>query len=184
VWEASDEALLAGYATGDRDAGLAFVRRFQAKVFGLVLLITRNPHDAEDAAQEAFIRTWRYASSYDARRGTVSAWVLGIARNVALDRIRIVQRRPENLFPELPPEQLLEQVAASDLAEQSSDVAAVLAAVRSLPPEQREAIAATTLLGLSGREISEATGAPLGTVKTRIRLGLRKVRDELGVHAE
>jgi RNA polymerase sigma factor (sigma-70 family) len=184
VWDASDEALLAGYATGDPAAGLAFVRRFQARIYGLVLMITHDPHDAEDAAQEAFLRAWRYASSYDPRRGAVSAWLLKIARNVALDRVRVRQRRPEQLLDELSSELLIERVMTDESVEHHSDVARIAAALRSLPPDQRDAVVATTMLGLSGREISEATRTPLGTVKTRIRLGLRKVRDELGVHAE
>ena len=86
MWNASDEALVAGLAAGDRDAALVLVRRFQARVFGLALSITRDRSNAEDAAQEAFVKAWRYAASYDPRRGPVAAWLLTIARNAALDQ--------------------------------------------------------------------------------------------------
>src|SRR4051794_18951705 len=90
----SDEALLAGLATGDRDATAGFVRRFQSRVYGLALSILGDAHAAEDIAQETFVRAWRHASSYDARRGQVSSWLLTIARNLALDRARLTRARP------------------------------------------------------------------------------------------
>ena len=95
MWDASDEALLAGYASGDPDAASVFVHRFQSKAVGLALAITGDRVDAEEVAQDAFVRAWRYAGSYDPRRGAVSAWLLGIVRNVALDRIRVSSRRRE-----------------------------------------------------------------------------------------
>jgi hypothetical protein len=70
----SDEALLTGFATGDRDAAAGFVRRFQTGVYGLAVTILGDPEAAEDVAQETFVRAWRHASSYDARRGAVSSW--------------------------------------------------------------------------------------------------------------
>ena len=89
MWAASDEALLAGYATGDPDAAAVFVERFESKVVGLALAITRDRVDAEEVAQDAVVRAWRYAASYDPRRGSVPGWLLGIVRNVALDRLRV-----------------------------------------------------------------------------------------------
>src|SRR5215471_1154460 len=92
VWTVSDEALLAGMAAGDRDAAAAFVGRFQRRVYGIALTITADPRLAEDAAQEAFVRSWRHAAAYDARRGSVASWLLTIARNAAIDLARV--RRP------------------------------------------------------------------------------------------
>src|SRR5262245_40470754 len=92
--EASDEALLAGLATGDRDAAAAFVRRFQRRVYGLALTILRDRAAAEDAAQEAFVRAWRHAETYAPRRGRVLTWLLAIARNVAIDVMRVKQTEP------------------------------------------------------------------------------------------
>jgi RNA polymerase sigma factor (sigma-70 family) len=95
----SDEALLAGLAAGDRGASAAFVRRFQRRAYGLARTIVGDSATAEDVAQEAFVRAWRYAASCDARRGTVLTWLLTIVRNVAVDQLRLM--RPEPLDPEL-----------------------------------------------------------------------------------
>jgi RNA polymerase sigma-70 factor (ECF subfamily) len=185
MWDASDEALLAGYATGDRDAATVFVRRFQSKVTGLARLITRDSGDAEEVAQDAFVRAWRYAASYDPRRGAVVGWLLGITRNVALDRVRVTERRPPEVAAD-PPLDLPADVAddIGDAVSRRDDVARVAVSLRSLPDEQRQALVAVTLLGLTTREHADAVGVPLGTAKTRVRLGLRKLRDRMGVLAE
>jgi RNA polymerase sigma factor (sigma-70 family) len=181
VWEVSDEALLAGYATGDPDAATVFVRRFQTRMIGLALVITRDRVDAEEVAQDAFVRAWRYAASYDARRGSVKSWLLGIVRNVALDRVRLASNRHEQLFRELPSTFWTDvHPDTADTIGERDAVARIVASLQVLPVEQRETLLAVTLYGLSGREASEALNVPLGTVKTRIRLGLRKVRDHLG----
>jgi RNA polymerase sigma factor (sigma-70 family) len=85
----SDEALLAGLASGNPDDAAAFVRRFQSRVYGLALTMLHDPALADDVAQEAFVRAWRHAATYDARRGRVSSWLLTITRNLAIDRARI-----------------------------------------------------------------------------------------------
>jgi RNA polymerase sigma-70 factor (ECF subfamily) len=186
MWNASDEALLAGYATGDPDAAAVFVRRFQSRVVGLALLITRDQADAEEVAQDAFVRAWRYAASYDPRRGAVGGWLLGITRNVALDRVRVAdRRRPLQLVADPPFDALIDPVDdAGDAAGRRDELARVAVSLRGLPVEQRQALVSVTLLGLSAREYAEGAGVPLGTAKTRIRLGLRKLRERLGVVAE
>ena len=187
MWHASDEALLAGYATGAPEAAAVFVRRFQARVVGLALLITRDQADAEEVAQDAFVRAWRYAASYDPRRGPVSGWLLGITRNVALDRVRLADRRPWRSLAEPARDRLADPPDEGDdlaaAAGRRDELARVADSLRTLPDEQREALVAVTLLGLSAREYAEGAGVPLGTAKTRIRLGLRKLRDRLGVRA-
>ncbi len=90
--EVPDEALLSGMAVGDDRAGVAFVRRYQRRVFGLALAIVGDSPQAEDIAQEALIRVWRHSQIFDARRGSVAAWVLTITRNLALDTLRSQQR--------------------------------------------------------------------------------------------
>src|SRR5688572_23221007 len=95
----SDEALLSGLAAGDAGAATAFTRRFQARVYGLVVTIVRDEGTAEDVAQETFVRAWRHARTYDPRRGRVSTWLLTIARNLAIDVIRV--RRVEPLDPDV-----------------------------------------------------------------------------------
>ena len=81
----SDEALLFGLAAGDADAATAFIRRFQARVYGLVLTIVRDERMAEDVAQATFVRAWKHARTFDPRRGRVATWLLAIARNLAID---------------------------------------------------------------------------------------------------
>src|SRR5947208_15124856 len=98
MWEASNEALLAGFVTGDPDAAAAFIRRFQRRVFGLARSIVSDPSLAEDVAQEAFVRAWRHAPNYDARRASVPTWLLVITRNLAIDAVRL--NRPDPVAPE------------------------------------------------------------------------------------
>jgi len=99
MWEASNEALLAGFATGDSDAAAAFIRRFQRRVFGLARSIVGDGALAEDIAQEAFVRAWRHGLTYDPRRGSVPTWLLTITRNLAIDAVRL--RRPQPVDPEV-----------------------------------------------------------------------------------
>src|SRR3954452_9810664 len=89
VWPSSDEALLAGLAAGDSDAAAAFVRRLQGRVYGLAVTILGDRGAAEDVAQEAFVRAWRHATTYDPRRGAVSPWLLANPRNPAIGRPRV-----------------------------------------------------------------------------------------------
>jgi RNA polymerase sigma factor (sigma-70 family) len=173
VWSASDEALVAGLAGGDRDAALVLIRRFQSRVFGLALTITRDRGTAEEAAQDTFLKAWRYAASYDPRRGPVAAWLLSIARNAALDQARGRGRRRD--LPEAEP---VDDLAGADGIDSPYEELAPLAtAVRALPDEQRAVLMAAVYHGLTVREISEAWHLPLGTVKTRLRLALAKLRD-------
>jgi RNA polymerase sigma-70 factor (ECF subfamily) len=179
----SDEALLAGLTFGDPEAGRAFVQRFQSRVFGLALAIGRDPALAEDIAQEAFLRAWRHGPSYDPRRGTVTAWLLRITRNLAIDALRL--RRAEVMDPDA-----LAALAApadvdverSALTSEAAD--AVRRALADLPEEQRRALLLAAYFGRTAEEISRSEGIPLGTAKTRIRLGLRRVRAMLPAPAE
>jgi RNA polymerase sigma factor (sigma-70 family) len=175
MWNASDEALVAGLVAGDRDAALVLVRRYQARVFGLALSITRDRGSAEEAAQDTFLKAWRYAASYDARRGPVAAWLLTIARNAALDHARARSRRLDQV--DLDGD--VEIVGTDGIDCPYEQLAPLADAVRALPDEQRAVVMATVFRGLTAREISEAWQLPLGTVKTRLRLALFKLRDRV-----
>jgi RNA polymerase sigma-70 factor (ECF subfamily) len=180
MWNASDEALIAGLAAGDTDAALVFIRRFQGRVYGLALSIVRDRNAAEEVAQDTFVRAWRYAASYDPVRGAAAAWLLGIARNAALDHVRASARRRDRQASE--PIDELERLI--DLSGPASDdpheaLSPVAGALRALPAEQRDALMAAAYYGFTAREISEAWGVPLGTVKTRLRLAVHRLRDEL-----
>src|SRR5256885_16983767 len=92
VWRVTDEALLAGFAVGDPEAAETFIARFQRRVYGVALAITRDARFAEDVAQEAFVRAWRHAETFDPRRGSVATWLIVIARNLAVDAMRTQPR--------------------------------------------------------------------------------------------
>jgi RNA polymerase sigma factor (sigma-70 family) len=161
-----------------------FVRRFQRRAYGLARTIVGDRGTAEDVAQEAFVRAWRYAGSYDARRGTVLTWLLTIVRNVAVDRVRL--RQPEPLDPELLASklQLHDPRAARD--EQSGVVERehLRRALGNLPHEQRRALLLASYLGRTAAEIAELEAIPLGTAKTRIRTAMKRLRDVLEVADE
>jgi len=178
--ESSDEALLAGLAAGDRESAAAFVRRFQRRAYGLARTILGDPHAAEDAAQEAFVRAWRYAESYDARRGQVLTWFLRIVRNVAIDRARL--KGNETPDPELLASRLqLEARHAEDEYAPIDERSHLRDALAVLPPEQRRAVVLGAYFGRTAREVAEIEGVPLGTAKTRIRTGMLALRDRMEV---
>lgn len=180
--EASDEALLAGYATGDPRTAAAFVRRFQGRVYGLALTIVRQPALAEEVAQETFTRVYRHAGNYDARKGRVSTWLLSIARNLAIDVTRL--KRLDPVDPEVIEAEVTIDFQAPGADEgglQPDERDQLRSAIGDLPDDQRRAIVLAAYLGRTAREISDLDKVPLGTVKTRIRTAMLKLRSELEV---
>jgi RNA polymerase sigma factor (sigma-70 family) len=178
----SDEALLAGFATGDPGTAATFVRRFQGRVYGLALTIVRQPAIAEEVAQETFARVFRHAGNYDARKGRVSTWLLSIARNLAIDQTRI--RRLDPVDPDVIAAEvsLISQEPAADERDLQPDERDQLrSAITELPDDQRRALVLAAYMGRTAREISDLDDVPLGTVKTRIRTAMIKLRDELEV---
>ncbi len=178
----SDEALLTGLGSGDPDAAAAFVDRFERRVFGMTLSVVQDRQAAEEAAQEAFVRAWRHAAAYDPRRGTVAAWLLTIARNVA------VSMRPARRACPVDPDALLglqETRPSPDADGQLAPVSQPLReALMRLPGEQRRALVLAVFYGYTAREVSELDKIPVGTVKTRIRAALIRLRSQLGVPDE
>jgi RNA polymerase sigma-70 factor (ECF subfamily) len=175
----ADHALLLGLGREDPEAGRAFVRRYQRRVYGLARSVTGDPTHAEEIAQEAFIRAWRNAGSYDARLGSVSSWLLTITRNLAIDALRRKSAQPTDPSDTLFMDLLAQCAEPVETAIVADDTDHVRAALRLLPDEQRRALLLAAFYGLSAREISETESIPLGTAKSRIRLSLRKVRSLL-----
>jgi RNA polymerase sigma factor (sigma-70 family) len=181
MWRASDESVLAGLASGDVRAATVFVRRFQRRVYGLALTIVGDSQTAEDVAQETFLRAWRHAAAYDARRGRVSVWLLTIARNLAIDAVRLQGR--STIDREIGVQLLMgadepdpdERVAVLD------DFGRIRDALARLPEEQRRAIVLAGCFGRTAPEISELEDVPLGTAKSRIRTAMIRLREELEV---
>ena len=182
VWSPlSDEALLAGFGARDPDASAAFVRRFQSRVFGLALTVLRDRDEAEEAAQDAFLRAYRHADAYDPRRGTVATWLLAITRNVAIDHARM--RRSEPVDADVLLANAVEPGAQPEERGIASDEASRLrAAIATLPDEQRRALLLAAFFGRTAREIGALDGTPIGTVKTRIRTAMLKLHGLLEVN--
>ncbi|HEX3327210.1 MAG TPA: sigma-70 family RNA polymerase sigma factor [Actinomycetota bacterium] len=181
LWSVSDESLLAAMGSGDSEAAAAFLRRFQARVFGLALTVVRDRGTAEEVAQETFVRAWRHAAAYDSRRGRVSTWLLSITRNLAVDRIRTKRAQPIDpevlMSMELPSTEPDPERAGMDAHESVR----VHRALRTLPAEQRQALLLAAFYGRTAREIAELEDVPIGTVKTRIRTAMIKLRSQLEV---
>jgi RNA polymerase sigma-70 factor (ECF subfamily) len=176
---AADQAALTRMARGEADALAELYDRHGRLVYSLALRIVRDQSDAEDVAQEVFAQAWRHAARYTATRGTVAGWLLNMTRSRAIDRLR---RRPSqrhtpfedavgDLIDAAPP--IDEQVAWAGRAAQIRD------ALGELPLLQRIAIELAFYEGLTHPEIAERLEVPLGTVKTRIRQGLLKLKDRL-----
>src|ERR1700691_2237264 len=172
----SDEALLSGMAMGDQEAAVVFVRRYQRRIFGLAYSMTNDASVSEEVAQEALIRVWRHAPVFDARRGSVTSWVLTITRNLTIDALRMRRAVPTDpddfaasamMSLEHNPE---DAVLRGDIGD------VVRAALSELPPEQRRAVVLAAVYGRTAMEVSEEEGIPLGTAKTRIRTGLIRLR--------
>ena len=171
----SDEALLAGLGSGDVAAGRAFLRRYQSQVYGVAIRLLKERSAAEDIAQETFVRAWRHAGAYDARRGSVTAWLLRITRNLAIDALRL--RRPDFVDPARLVE--LDVPSAARRSRTRRHVGGdgrVAAAARAIPLGAARALMLAAFYGHTAEEISVSENIPLGTAKTRIRMGLGKVR--------
>jgi RNA polymerase sigma-70 factor, ECF subfamily len=157
--------------------------RYSALVFSVAFRVLRDNQLAQDVGQEVFLRVWRQPTSYDPARGRFVSWLMSVTRNRALDELRKVTRRLRSEDQDDDPvsglataDRLDDPALGAELAEQR---VAVRAAMTRLPPEQRRVIELAYFGGLTQIEIAERTGDPLGTVKTRVRLGMRKLRESL-----
>jgi RNA polymerase sigma-70 factor (ECF subfamily) len=181
--QADDRSALRRIAEGDSAGLAALYDRHGRAVYSLALGIVRDQSDAEELTQDVFAQAWRRAGSYDESRGTVAAWLLVMARTRAIDRFRARRVRPERSVHD-DDGSTLRQLPAADPDAASTLLAAergrrVRRALDELPLLQRVAIELAYYEGLSQREIAERLEQPLGTVKTRMRLGLLKLRDAL-----
>jgi len=175
-------ALVQAIAASDQLALHALYERAHRPVFTLIMRITANRETAEELTIDVFHDVWRRASSYDAANGTVLAWIMNQARSRALDRLRFESRKKRSGAGDLQPEDV---VAADphdvlELHEQGESLRTALAA---LTPGERQAIETTFFAGLTHAEAAARLNQPLGTIKTRIRSGLHKLRDALTAEA-
>lgn len=176
--QATDTQLLEGIAGGDESSLAALYDRYHLLAFSLALRVVNDRGRAEDVVQDAFLSVWRKAGSFAEGRGSVKTWLTSIVRNRAIDVVRA--RRESDADDEAvllalrdPSPSVVEQVTAA------LDAETIRAAMSALPIEQRQAVVMAYFEGRSHSEISEVTGLPLGTVKSRIRLAMQRLKGEL-----
>lgn len=174
----AERALLRRMAAGDELALAALYDRWASRVHGVAFCILRDEDEAEDVVEETFWQAWRSAASYDWRRASFATWLLMIARSRALDRARRGRRRAERLAAADPAGASTDGPGTPE-AEDPVRHARLAAALAALPEEQREVVQLAFFGGLSHSEIATRLDRPLGTVKTRIRLAMQKLRERL-----
>ncbi len=172
----SDAQLLEAITKGDEQALAALYDRYASILFGLLLRILHDRAEAEDVLQEVFLRVWQRAADFDDMRGRVFTWLVTIARSRAIDRLRAVQSRAR-----VAEEAAHENVSTNTTNAMTDAIAAeqrevVKQALAEIPEEQRRALVLAYFEGLTQSEIAARTGEPLGTVKTRTRAGLTRLR--------
>jgi RNA polymerase sigma-70 factor (ECF subfamily) len=175
------DELLRQVARGDEQAFRALYDQLAPRVFGLANRVVRDPAQAEEVAQEALVEVWRTAARFDAAKGSATSWVLTITHRRAVDRVRAAQagadreRRVAAASTDTPYDDVVEEVTAS-LEQQQ-----VRRCLQGLTDLQREAITLAYYDGFTYREVAEKLGAALPTIKSRMRDGLIRMRDCLGV---
>ncbi len=178
-----DEELMQRLFYRDLEAFQVLYDRYADLVYSTTLRILRDVHLAQDMVQEVFLRLWRKPDSYVAQRGRFATWLISVSRNRAVDEIRSRNRRyrheaasPEQQERELPSPEGDDPALTAEMADQRR---LVLAALAELPEEQQRVITLAYFGGLTQQEIAQRLAQPLGTVKTRIRLGMQKLRAAL-----
>jgi RNA polymerase sigma-70 factor, ECF subfamily len=176
----TDRALVARIEGRDADALAALYDRHGSRLMGLASRILGETGEAEEVLQEVFLYVWRSASSFDASRGTVLAWLLVVTRSRAIDRVRVRRPGPRGAVRDL--EELSNRPGSQDVEADSASrqwESLCRSAIAELPADQRRVLELAYFGGLTHQEIAEETATPLGTVKTRVRLGLMKLRERI-----
>jgi RNA polymerase sigma-70 factor (ECF subfamily) len=170
-------------ADNDREAFGQLYDRFSSMVFTLAVRMLKTRSDAEDLLQEVFVQVWRQAANYDEERGSPEAWIVNMARSRALDKIRSIRRTEKNIVLADDPA----QARSTDNVESSAiDLEVRLtmnSALANLPENQRRVLELAYFDGLTQNEIADRLGEPLGTVKTRMRSGIQRLREIFGTRA-
>jgi RNA polymerase sigma-70 factor (ECF subfamily) len=173
-----DADLLRAVAQGDEESLAAIYDRYRTILFGLLFRILGNRAEAEDILQEVFVQVWQRARDFDENRGKAFTWLVTLARSRAIDRLRSLGSRSRTI--EAATKESADAVAdAVEDAINSERGEVVREALKELPEEQRAALLMAYFDGFSQSEIAERTNTPLGTVKTRMRTGMTKLREVL-----
>jgi RNA polymerase sigma-70 factor, ECF subfamily len=181
VEDLSIESLLREVADGSRAAFAEMYDRISSRVMGLVTRLLRDRAQSEEVTQEVFLEIWQSASKFDQNRGSGMAWVLTMAHRRAVDRIRSAQKSHERDIKIGIRDMEREFDGVAESVEIRLENERVKVAMARLTPLQREAVILAYYGGYSHSEMSQILGIPLGTVKTRLRDGMIRLRDELGV---
>ena len=166
-------------AAGEPAALGEFYDRWSGEAYATAIAIVRVAQDAEEVVEDAFWQAWKQASRFDTSRGQVRSWLLSIARSRALDRLKSVARRREEQLESAPLDRLVNERGTDDRILEEERIGVLATALSDLPTVQREALEMAYFGGLSHTEIAQCTGLAIGTVKTRIRLGMQKLRERL-----
>jgi len=174
--ESSDEQLLARMATRDQDAFVELYRRYSARVYGLALKVLGDRTEAEDVVQEVLWEVWGRSAQYAPALGSVQTWVLMMTRSRAIDALR-KQKSHERLAKQAAEDARTIGSEAGGRTGEDGSSRKLRGALEELPEEQRTVISMAFFRGCTREEIAEALGIPVGTVKTRIRLGVRRLAE-------
>jgi len=177
-----DVDLVRAIAGGSSDALGRLYDRHSAVVYGLARRIVTRLEDAEEVVQDVFSQVWRDAARYERGRATVAGWLVMLTRARAIDRVRARRSRPDleaGVAPEAAPPAVSAERDPEQSAIASDDARQVTGALTTLPPEQRSLVEMAYYQGLTHSEIAQATGVPLGTVKTRLRSAMATMREAL-----
>jgi RNA polymerase sigma-70 factor (ECF subfamily) len=177
--DADDQLLITAIARGESHALEVLYDRYSGVVYRLAFRMLKHREQSEEIVQEVFWRVWRRSASFERERGRVAQWIFGIAHNLCIDEMRRMRARPNPVYDdENHPviQQLVDdQVDVPAAAWASEQRRVIVSALASLPSAQREAIELAYFGGLSHQEIADQLDRPLGTIKTRVRLGLQKL---------
>jgi RNA polymerase sigma-70 factor (ECF subfamily) len=172
-----DAQIMFRIAAGDAGALADLYDLYAARVLGLTTRILADPEEAQDVLQDVFLHVWRNPSSYASERGSLATWILILARSRAIDRLRSLRRRGRDRQVELGECQIPSPEDLEHDAGLRQEGRAVQRVMSELPPDQRRALELAYFGGYTQIEIASLTGAPLGTVKTRLRQGLMRLRE-------
>jgi len=165
-------------AQGRQDALARLYDETSSVLNGLLLRILERPEDAEEVLLDVYMKAWKYAARYSEKRGSVQAWLMIMARNAAIDRIRQKRAQPKTLAfePDATPEPESTEASPEEQTAERERRRRVQIVLRELPPEQREVVELAFFGGLTHAELAEHLREPLGTIKSRIRMGLTRLR--------
>ncbi|WP_148615260.1 ECF RNA polymerase sigma factor SigK [Nocardioides rubriscoriae] len=175
--------LLRRSAKGDQQAFAELYDATSSRIFGLALRVVRDPAQAEEVVQEAFLEVWKTSTRFDSERGSALSWLMTITHRKAVDRVRSAEASTRRDTSYSQQNQTIDHDTTSDAAQASMEAQRVRHALKGLTDVQREAIELAYFGGYTHTEVAGILNLPVGTAKTRIRDGLIRLRDKMGVHS-